>query len=266
MVAVGCLLLIMAFDAQRKVDSIGATNDPVLQDRVSTFQDQRNALLITSMGAIFMGLFAIAILAEPSLPLSISDAAMVSTAKTSNETVKGLSLKGSALYLPSMHGLTRQRVFIPDGNDKLPTPPSALSDELIVSPGSDGSSPGMLFAPLGLDLLDRIESDLNTKIEGAGIEGAEGTLQALKHGLGIMKDFHFKERDGKTVLRVEYSSLADSCRQVRANNPETCRQQACLGCSCLLAAASRATGKVVRVLSVDNTTDSIVFTLDLVEW
>lgn len=212
-----------------------------------------------------MGLFAIALLGELSMPALLSQAGMVSTARMANDTIRGLSLKGNACYLPSKHGLTRERVLILAAAGA-PSPPSALSDELVVSPGNDGSSPGMVFEPLGLRLLDQVESELNTKLDGAGLEAAEGTLQILKHGFSMMKDFHFKERDGKTILRVEYSGLLEACRTVRREKPDTCRQLECVGCSCLLTAASRAAGKVVSVDSVDNGADSVVFTLSLKDW
>jgi len=81
-----------------------------------------------------------------------------------------------------------------------------------------------------------------------------------------MRDFHFKEREGKTILRVEYSGLLDACRTVRAERPDTCRQMACVGCSCLLSAAARATGRLVRVEDVDNSRDEVAFTLAIREW
>ena len=95
---------------------------------------------------------------------------------------------------------------------------------------------------------------------------AEGVLQVLKHDHGIIRDFHFKERDGRTVLRVEYKGLLGACRSVRKEMPDTCRQMACAGCSCLLAAAARATGKRVEVEGVDNSQDTVVFTLRLSDW
>jgi hypothetical protein len=146
------------------------------------------------------------------------------------------------------------------------TPPAALSDDLVLSPGKDGSTPGMLLEPYGLGLMNLIETDLGTSLDNAGLEAAEGILQILKHGFDMMKDFHFKERDGNTVLRVEYDSLRDACRTVRKENPDTCRRVQCIGCSCLLTAAAKSTGKVVHVTNVDNSQDSVVFTLTLTEW
>jgi hypothetical protein len=145
-------------------------------------------------------------------------------------------------------------------------PPAALSDDMAVAPGRDGSSPGMLIEPPGLKLLETVERDYGAAIAGTDIANVEGSLQVLKHSLNMLKDFHFKERDGKTVLRVEYGALMPACRSVRRDAPDTCRQIACIGCSCLLVAAARATGKVVVVEGVDNSDDTIVFTLQLRDW
>ncbi|MBU1914981.1 MAG: hypothetical protein KJ563_07280 [Candidatus Thermoplasmatota archaeon] len=265
LVAVGILLLILTYIAQSNIDEIGATNDPDLQDQVSVYEIQRNMYLVGGIGFVFMGMFAIAMLSEPSMPALLSQSGMISTSRMANETVQGLQLKGNACYLPAKHGLTRERIFIPAPIEN-PAAPLALSDDLVMSPGKDGSTPGMLLEPLGFELLNRIERELDANLLGIGLEAAEGTLQILKHGLGMIKDFHFKEREGKTVLRVEYSGLIDACRKVRKERPDTCRQIGCIGCACLLTAAARATGKVVCIDDVDNSRDTVVFTLTLKEW
>jgi len=262
---IGILLLVLAWSAQSDIDGIGTTNDPLLQHKISTLEDQRNAYLVTGIGILFLGLFAIALLSEPSMPAMVSQSEMISTARMAGETLAGLSLAGNASYLPARHGLTREKVFISAAKSAA-VPPSALSDDLVLSPGKDGSTPGILLEPFGISLLDAIENELGTTLGGVGLEAAEGTLQILKHGLGMMKDFHFKEREGKTVLRVEYSGLRVACRTVRKEKPDTCRQAACVGCACLLTAATRATGKRAVVEEVDNREDSVLFTLNLVEW
>ncbi len=265
LVAVGATLLILAYSAQSNIDEIGATNDPVLQHQVSVYENQRNLCVVGGIGFVFMGMFAIAMLSEPSMPALLSQSGMISTSRMTNETAQGLQLKGNACYLPAKHGLTRERIFIPAPIEN-PVAPLALSDDLIMSPGKDGSTPGMLMEPLGYELLNRIESELDANLLNTGLEAAEGTLQILKHGLGMMKDFHFKDREGKTVLRVEYSGLIDACRTVRKERPDTCRQVGCIGCACLFTAAARATGKIVFVENVDNSRDTVVFTLALKEW
>lgn len=264
-VVVGVLLLVLAYSAQSRINEIGSTNDPKLQDRVAMLENERGLYLVTALGALFTGLFAFALLGESSMSTLVPQSEMISSAKIARDTIRGLSLSGNACYLPSRHGLTHERVLIQSASVQ-PNLPKALSDDLVMSPGSDGSTPGMLLEPLGLSLLDRTENELATKIEGSGLEAEEGTLQVLKHGFGMMKDFHFKERDGKVILRVEYSKLLEACRSVRKEMPDTCRQFECVGCSCLLTATARATGKAVFVESVDNGSDQVVFTLVLKEW
>lgn len=265
LIIVGLVLLLLAVDAQTDVDEIGDTDDPILQQRLAGLEDRRDLFLVTTIGAVFLGLFAIAVLGEPSTPSLVSGEQMIATAKMSGGILGGLSLAGNSQYLPAKHGLRKEKVFVPATRGQA-VPAKVLTEDLALSPGKDGSTPGVVVEPLGLGLLDSVEAELRTKVADAGLEAAEGTLQILKHGLGIVKDFHFKERDGKTVLRVEYKSLLDACRTVRKERPDTCRQMQCVGCSCLLTAASRATGKVVAVEEVDNSKDTVVFVLDLREW
>lgn len=265
LIAVGALLAVLAYDAQSSIDEIGAkTTDPALMERVAMFESQRDLFLVTSIGALFMGFFALAILGEASTPSTVPSTQMISAAKLANNLVVGLSLTGNATFLPKRHGLTTERMFVSArGTGDLP---GSLSDDLIISPGKDGSTPGMIVEPLGLRLLDHIETDIGVSLADAGLEAAEGGLQILKHGLGMMRDFHLKERDGKTVLRVEYSGLAQACASVRKERPSVCRQVPCVGCSAILTAAARATGKAVSIAEVDNSKSNVVFTLELRDW
>ncbi|MEM3039128.1 MAG: hypothetical protein QXE45_07035 [Thermoplasmata archaeon] len=265
LILAGIILSLIAYNAQSELDLIGSTTDPLLQQRVVSLTDIRDVSAISAIGFFFLGLFAIFVLSEKSLSLSISESQMIGSAKTSSEAVSALSLQGSAVYLPAMHGLTKERLFIPAPNNRSDLP-TALSDDLYLTPGKDGSSPGIVIEPPGLSLLDTIEKELGSPLQGVGMEAAEGSLQILKLGLGMMRDFHFKQRDDKIVMRVEYSGLLDACRIVRKEKPETCRQIACIGCSCLLTALARASQKPVAVESVDNSSDRVEFTLSLREW
>lgn len=262
---VGIILFMIAYNSQSELDIIGETTDPLLQQRVASLTAVRDATVIAAIGFFFLGLFAVFVLTERSLSSALSENQMLGTARATNEIISALSLQGNSVYLPAMHGSTKERVFIPAPRNRTVLP-SALSDDLYLSPGKDGSSPGILVEPLGLSLLNDIERELDISLAGVGIEAAEGSLQILKFGLGIMKDFHFKERDGRTILRVEYSALRNACRSVRKEKPDTCRQASCVGCSCLLTALARAIGKAVMIEKVDNSTDRVEFTLSLADW
>jgi len=262
---VGVLLFVLMLGAQSQIDEIGDTTSPDLLSELNKLEGRRDIYLVSAVGFIFLGTFGVFVLSERSLPVAVPKAQMLGTARTGRDVARGLSLTGNSMYLPAKKGLTHERMFVPAPTGTA-TPPGALTDDLAVSPGKDGSTPGLLVDPAGLDLLDSIEDESGTEFDGTGIEAAEGSLQVMKHSLNLLRDFHFKERDGKTVLRVEYKDLIDACRQVRKEIPDTCRQNACVGCSCLLTAAARATGKIVAVESVDNAQDQVVFTLDLRDW
>lgn len=265
LIVVGIMFAVLAIDAQNGIDKIGETNDPILQGRVLSLQDERDAYVVCAVGFAFLGIFGFFTLVEHGYPRKLAEDQMISGARTTQSMTRGLSLSGNASYLPASHGLTKEKVFL-QAVEGDADPPSALSDDMAVAPGKDGSSPGMLIEPPGLKLLETIEEDYGAAIAGTDIESAEGSLQVLKHSLNMLKDFHFKERDGNTILRVEYGDLLPACRSVRRDMPDTCRQVACIGCSCLLLAAARATNKVVRVEKVDNSEDTVVFTLKLRDW
>ncbi len=262
---IGALLFVLMLDAQSQIDEIGDTTDPELLSELNKLEGQRDIFLVSAIGFVFLGTFGVFVLSERSLPATVSSAQMLGTAMAARDVGRGLSLTGNAMYLPAKKGLTRERMFVAASAGPA-TAPAALTDDLAVSPGKDGSTPGLLVEPAGLELLESIENDNGTDLDGIGLEAAEGSLQVMKHSLNLLRDFHFKERDGRTVLRVEYKDLLDACRRVRKEMPDTCRQSACVGCSCLLTAAARATGKIVVVEKVDNSQDQVVFTLELRDW
>ncbi len=262
---VGVIFAAFAIDAQNSMDEIGETNDPILQSRFMGLQEERDAYVVCAVGFAFLGLFGFFTLVEHGYPRKLAEDQMISGARTAHGVARGLSLSGNASYLPASHGLTKEKLFVQasEGHAALP---SALSDDMAVAPGRDGSSPGMLIDPPGLKLLETIEEDYGAFFVDTDIESVEGNLQVLKHSLNLLKDFHFKERDGMMILRVEYGDMMPACRSIRKDMPDTCRQVACIGCSCLLLAAARATRKVVRVEAVDNSNDTVVFTLQFREW
>ncbi len=262
---VGAVFAAFAIDAQNSMDEIGETNDPILQSRFLGLQEERDAYVVCAIGFAFLGLFGFFTLVEHGYPRKLAADQMISSARTAHSVSRGLSLSGNASYLPASHGLTKEKLFV-QASEGYASLPSALSDDMAVTPGRDGSSPGMLIDPPGSKLLETIEEDYGAFFADTDIESVEGNLQVLKHSLNLLKDFHFKERDGKMILRVEYGDMMPACRRIRQDMPDTCRQVACIGCSCLLLAAARATRKVVRVEAVDNSDDTVVFTLQFREW
>jgi hypothetical protein len=260
-IAIGVALALLALAAHTEASGIGASTDPELTQKYADLTHLRDMYIILSIAAFFLGTFSFTILAERSINPIASEAEMISQARIASQILAGLNLKGNAAYVPSRGPLHEERIFIPAGGNSAKLP-SALTNDLVFSPGKDGSTPGALFSPSGLDLLTACEKETGRKLAGIGLEALEAELQTLKFGFGLMKDFHIKERDGKVILRVEYSALAGPCRQVRKELPDTCRQMSCFGCSCIMAGITRATGRAVRVAGVDNSKERVVFELE----
>jgi|GEM_PF-635200 len=263
--AFGVVLLFLAYSVQVDLNALGAPLTPDAEHQFAALEGKRNVYLLTASGCLFLALFGASLPSERVTPIHVLQNQMLSTARTTGDYCRSNSLGGNALYLPAKNGLTRERVFIPVSAGLEP-PKKGLTDAVTALATKSGGVGAVLLEPLGLSLLDHVEGQLNIKMSGAGLESVENTLQTLKHDYGLMKDFHFKERDGKTVLRVEYGGLANACNSVRKERPETCRQNSCFGCACMLSAAARATGKMVKVESVDNGQDRVEFTISLQDW
>lgn len=262
-VAFGVAFAFLALSAHTEASGIGISTDPLLMQRFADLTHLRDVCLILSISAFFLGTFSLTILAERSINPAPAEAEMISQARIAHQMLTGLNLKGNAVFVPAGGPLKEEKIFIPASGNK-PKLPSALTDDLVFSPGKDGSMPGAFLSPPGFDLLADCEKETGRKLSGIGLEPLEAELQSLRFGFGLMKDFHIKERDGKIVLRVEYSGLRDACRRVRTDLPDTCRQLSCFGCSCVLTGIARATGKAVMVAEVDNSKDRVVFELEYV--
>jgi hypothetical protein len=261
----GSVLLVLAYLSQLDINNLGVPGTPLDERKLAILEGQRNVYLLTAVASLFLALFGASLSPERIVPVAVLSDQMMSTARTAGDYCTSSSLRGNAFYLPPRNGLTRERVFVPRSSN-LENPKEGLSDALAALSSGEGGNGAVLLEPLGLSLLDHVEKESGSKISDAGLEGLEGSLQMLKHDFGILKDFHFKAREDKTVLRVEYSGLAEACKAVRNERPDTCRQVSCFGCSCVLSAAARATGKMVQVEAVDNAQERVEFTISLHDW
>jgi len=263
-IAAGILSLILALSAHMDILALSPTTDVDELQRISDLEDQRAVFVNLTFGALFVGVFTIFVMTERTLPADIAQRQMMSQVRLANELVANLNLKGSAAYIPAKYALTHEKVMIPSTDSSLSLP--IMTDDLVFSLGADRATLGIFLTPPGLDLLDGFERDLAVSNKDVGLEAFEGNMQITKLGLGLVKDFKVKERDGETILRLEHAAFADSCRTVRALMPDLCRQAGCPVCSAFLTGIARATGKIVKVRRVENDTDRIQFHLELVPW
>jgi hypothetical protein len=259
----GLIMILASLAANSDAMSIGQSNDPALIREFNDLAHQRDLYAILGVSSFFLSAFSLVVMAESSINPISSGAEMISQARLSSQFTAGLSLQGNAVFIPGKGALKSERMMIPASRSHIRLP-NAITDDLIISPGNDGSTPGAILVPLGANLLDLCEKEAKRDFSGIGLSGLEDELQSLKSGFGLMKDFHIKESDGEIILRVEYSVLKEACRAVRNDLPDTCRQISCFGCSCILAGISKATGQNISVISVDNAHERVVFQLKTV--
>lgn len=264
-IAAGIASLLLAYSAHREILALSPTTDEEVLQRISDLEDLRALFLNLGFGAAFVGVFAIFVLTERSLPAELMQRQMLSQARMTNELVTNLNLKGSAAYIPAKFALTREKVLVPaSDNSSLALP--IMTDDLVFSLGTDKATLGIFLTPPGLDLLDGFERDLGVSNKDVGLEALEGNLQIAKLGHGLVRDLRIKERDGEVVLRVDHYSLLDACRTARATAPDVCRQVACPVCSAFLTGIARATGKIVKIARVESEGERVQFHLRLLEW
>jgi len=256
--------LLLAYAAHIEILSLSPTTDEQVLKHISDLEDLRGIYINLGFGALFIGIFTLFVLTEKALPAEIAQRQMLSQAKMVHELVSNLNLEGNAAYIPAKFALTREKVLIPASDASLALP--IMTDDLVFSLGADKATLGIFLTPTGLDLLDGFERDLGVSNKDVGLEALEGNMQIAKLGVGLLKDFKIKEREGEVILRVEHSAFYDACRTARATIPDVCSQVACPVCSSLLTGIARATGKIVKVTAVEKETDRIQFHMKLVEW
>jgi hypothetical protein len=257
---VGAAMLLAAIAANNDASAIGVSTDPVLTRKYNDLTHLRDLYGIIGVSAFFLGAFSLIIMTEKSINPMPAEAEMISQARIASQMMTGLNLYGNAVYLSRRGALTSERIFIPATRSRVHLP-TALADDLALSPGNDGSTPGAVLIPLGIDLLAVCEKEAKRGFAGIGLVALENDMQALRFGFGLLKDFHIKESDGQIILRVEYSGLKEACKTVRTEMPDTCRQLSCFGCSCILTGIAKAIDQAVRVDSVDNDQDVVLFRL-----
>lgn len=263
-IVAGVVSLLLAYSAHAEILDLSPTTDEEVLQKISDLEDLRAIYINLGFGAAFIGIFTLFVLTERALPAEITQRQMLSQARMTSELVTNLNLKGNAAYIPAKFALTKEKVLIPASDNSLALP--IMTDDLVFSLGADKATLGIFLTPSGLDLLDGFERDLDVSNKDVGLEALEGNLQIAKLGLGLVKDFKMKEREGEIILRVEHSSFYDACRTTRATAPDVCRQVACPICSAFLTGIARATGSIAKVTRVENETDRVQFHIKLVEW
>jgi len=261
LISIGIVMLLAFIAANNDAMAMGASTDPVLTGKFNDLAHLRDLYGILGMSAFFLGAFSLIILTERSINPLTAEAEMVSQARMSSQILKGLNLFGNAVYVSKRGAMTGEKVFIPATRGRIKLP-KALTDDLIMSPGSDGSTPAMLIAPTGIDLLALCEKEAKRSCAGIGLVALDNDMQSLKSGFGLLKDFRIKESEGHIIVRVEYSGAKTACKAVRTELPDTCRQVSCFGCSCILTGVAKAIGQAVRVEGVDNANDRVIFRLE----
>ena len=258
---IGIAMLLASVTANSDAMEIGTSTDPALAAQFKDLTHLRDLYGILSISAFFLAAFSLIILTERSINPLTAEAEMVSNARAASQVLKGLNLFGNAVYLSKRGALTSERIFIPATRGKVILPKS-LTDDLIMSPGSDGSTPGALLTPAGIDLLTLCEKEAKRSCVGIGLAALENDLQSLRSGFGLLQDFHIKESNERITVRVEYAGARAACKTVRTELPDTCRQFACFGCSCLMTGIAKSIGRAVRVEDVDNAQDRVIFRLE----
>ena len=264
LIAAGVLSLIFAYNTHMDILQLMPTTNQDDLQKISDLQDLRGIYINLAFGALFVGIFAIFVMTERTLPSDIAQRQMLSEVRMTNELVANLNLEGSAAYVPAKYALTREKVMIPASDSSLSLP--IMTDDLVFSLGADRATLGIFLTPPGLDLLDGFERDLAVSNKEIGLEAFEGNMQVVKLGFGLVKDFKIKERGGEIILRLEHSMFKESCDTIRALMPNVCRQAGCPICSAFLTGIARSTGKVTKILRVENDTDRIQFHLMLSDW
>jgi len=263
-IAVGIIFSFLAYSVHMDILDLSPTTDPDELQRISDIQDLRAIYLNLAFGALFIGVFSTFVLTERSVPADILQRQNMSQVRMTEELASNLNLKGGAAYIPAKFALTKEKVLIPANNNSLSLP--IMTDDLVFSLGSDRATLGIFLTPPGIDLLDGFERDLAVSNKDVGLEAFEGNMQIAKLGLGLVKDFKMKQRGEETVLRIEHSAYYDACKAIRGTMPEVCRQVACPICSAFLTGIARASGKIVKITSVENDTDRIQFHMKLIDW
>ncbi len=211
-------------------------------------------------GAVFIGLFAIFVIREKTIPKKINDAQLLSNVELLTSLTDNLDLKGNGLYIPTGGNLSKERVFIPLQEEEKYNLP-ALDDDTVFVSGTSGSSLGVVFVPPGLGLLELYEREMGIRIENITIDELEQNLQILIYGLALIKDLSIKREDNTFIsVKITHSAYRDICEKIM-NKGNICRQTGCPICSSILCAITRTLGKKVRIQGVEIKDNRISFRL-----
>jgi len=222
-----------------------------------------NIYLNIGFGALFIGLFAIIVIREKTVPKKLNDAQLLSNMEFLHSLTDDLDLKGNGLYIPAGSNLSKERVFIPLQEEEKYNLP-ALDDNTVFVTGTSGSSLGVILVPPGLGLLDLYENEMGIKIENIDVDELEQNLQIMIYGFGLVKDLSIKREDNELIrLKITHLAYKDICDEIAKNSNKICSQAGCPICSSVLCAITRSLGKKVRIQEVNKKDNEISFKLKI---
>lgn len=214
-------------------------------------------------GAVFIGIFAIFVITEKTVPKKINNAQLLSNMEFLHSLTNNLDLNGNGLYIPAGGNLTKERVFIPlQDEEKYNLPP--LDNNSVFITGTSGSSLGVVLVPPGLGLLDLYEREFGINIEDIEIDELGQNLQMITHGLDLVKDLSIKSEDKAHIrLKITPSKNNDICEGIVKNREKMCKQAGCPICSSILCAITRSLGKKIRIQELDRKDKEVIFKLKI---
>jgi hypothetical protein len=214
--------------------------------------------LNVGFGAIFIGLFAIMVIKEKTVPKRISDAQMQSNLQILSSISENLDLKGNGVYIPQGGSLTKERVFIPVSQEEKYNLP-AIDDETVFVAGTSGSSLGVMFTPPGLGLLELYENDMEIDIKNIEVDELEQNLQIMIYNFGLIKDLSIKKEDNLIKVKITKPIYYELVKEKKME--KIYKQTGDPAVSSILCAITRSSGKKIRIQSLEIKDNVFKYTL-----
>ena len=216
--------------------------------------------LNASLGALFIGIFTILILNEPTVEREVAFSELESSALSLEKIFDDLDVKGKGVFIPPREDLTETRVFVPAGEfEGLPR----IYDDMTIVPGGKGKT-GIAIPPPGYPLLERAKERSEFEPEGNSIEEAREMMGMLAQGLDLAKSFSFRKEGDDYKLRVTMGDYDEVCEKIKGSSEMICTRTGCPICSAFLSAAVEGLSEPLRITDYEEEGNHKKYTLKVV--
>jgi len=201
------------------------------------------------IGGIFLGVVLLTFSNPDYIKYDAYRAVVKPYSELTASLVSSLQLEGGSVYIPPYENMGQGGIFLPLHRDFDMDLARLDSGTMFLTEGGREKEMGLLFPPLGRELVEMYEGYSESDLQYSGLPVVEDASSSVLKSLKLAGSVRIEEKSGELNVFVEGVGQ-EGCS-------ESCVQAPCPLCSSILLSIAKATGELIKV-EVLNYSDNFV--------